>query len=57
MIGVEDNCYVVRDANGVVLYHEGSLQDISEQAGAQTRLTEFNKCFLDFGSILRISAG
>ena len=50
VIWVEDNTHAVRDPDGRVVYHEGSLQDITERKLAQERLSKLSQCFLDFGS-------
>ena len=50
VIWVEDNCCVIRDTDGRVLCHEGSLRDVTAEVAVRERLTSFNQCFLDFGS-------
>lgn len=50
IIWVEDNCHVVKDDEGHVTCHEGSLEDITPRRIAQERLLKVNACFLDFGS-------
>src|SRR5439155_9022533 len=39
VIWVTENCRAVRDANGAVLYYEGTLQDISDRKRAQEALS------------------
>lgn len=50
IIWVEDNCHVIKDADGRVVCHEGSLEDITARKTAEERLLKVNACFLDFGS-------
>jgi PAS domain S-box-containing protein len=47
IIWVEDNARVVRDADGRVLYYEGSDQDITERKRAEEALRESEDCYRD----------